>query len=84
MMNAVQSNKIDHLQLLINAGAEINARDNRGFTALHRAAEMGLGQVVELLLSHNANVSVEAEGHTALSLAEGRGETQIANLLRRA
>lgn len=82
MMNTVQSNEISHLNLLISSGADVNARDARGFTALHRAAEMGHIEIVEILLKNSADPNVEAEGHTPLSLAEMRGETEIASLLR--
>lgn len=70
IMNAVQSDKMEHLQLLIAQGAEVNKQDNRGFTALHRAAEMGHVEIVKELLKQGADKTVEAEGQTALSLAE--------------
>jgi hypothetical protein len=82
MMNAVQSNKLAHLQLLIDSGADVNARDNRGFTPLHRAAEMGRTNALKLLLSHHANPTVKAEGYTALSLAEIRGEKEATDILK--
>jgi ankyrin repeat protein len=44
VMNAAQSNKVEPLNLLLKSGALINAKDNRGFTALHRAAAMGIRQ----------------------------------------
>lgn len=81
IMNAVQSNKAEHLAILLKAGALINATDHRGFTALHRAAEMGHAGMVELLLKHGADKSLKAEGHTALSLAQGKGQQQIVELL---
>ena len=70
IMNAVQSDKMEHLQLLVAHGADVNKQDQRGFTALHRAAEMGLIKMVKALLKHGADKSIEAEGHTAASLAE--------------
>lgn len=81
IMNAVQSNKINHLNLLLKSGAQINARDNRGFTALHRAAEMGQLDIVQILLSNGADKTIEAENHTALSLAKMRENKEIIELL---
>jgi hypothetical protein len=81
IMNAVQSNKIDHFNLLLQSGALVNARDNRGFTALHRAAEMGHTKFVEILLRNGADKTIVAENHTALSLAVARGHQQIIDLL---
>ncbi|WP_177735179.1 ankyrin repeat domain-containing protein [Flavobacterium inviolabile] len=81
IMNATQSNKIEHLKLLLKFGALVNAKDNRGFTALHRAAEMGHTAIVELLLMNGADKNIQTEGHTALTLAIGRGNKQIIELL---
>ncbi|MEQ1553804.1 MAG: ankyrin repeat domain-containing protein [Ferruginibacter sp.] len=81
IMNAVQSNKIDHLNLLLKSGALINAKDNRGFTALHRAAEMGHLEILRILLSNGADKTIEAENHTALSLAIARENKEIIELL---
>jgi hypothetical protein len=82
MMNAVQSNKVQHLLLLIKWRANVNARDKRGFTALHRAAEMGHKEIVEILLDNGADKTIAAEGHTPLSLAEMRANEAIVELLR--
>ena len=81
IMNAVQSNKIDHLNLLLKSGALINAKDNRGFTALHRAAEMGHLDILRILLSNGADKTIEAENHTALSLAKARENKDVIDLL---
>jgi ankyrin repeat protein len=60
VMNAVQSNKPDKLNLLLLSGAVVNYRGNRGFTALHRAAEMGHIELVKILPANDADRSIEA------------------------
>ena len=57
--------------------------DQRGFTSLHRAAEMGQTDLVALLLEHGAEPSPLAEGQTPLSLAQGRNEREVIALLGR-
>ncbi|MCS3795399.1 ankyrin repeat domain-containing protein [Niastella sp. OAS944] len=82
VMNAVQSNNIDKVNLLLQSGATINHRDDRGFTALHRAAEMGHIDILKVLLAHGADRLIEAEGgHTALSLAQTQNNAAIIELL---
>ncbi|MDR0196132.1 MAG: ankyrin repeat domain-containing protein [Myroides sp.] len=81
IMNSIQSDKVDHLMILLKAGGNVNAQDYRGFTALHRAAEMGKTELVKLLLAHNADKSIQAEGYTALSLAKMRENVEIIKLL---
>jgi ankyrin repeat protein len=84
LMGAAQGAKPEQLEWLLSHGADVNARDPRGFTALHRAAEMGLEPLVELLLRRGADARVEAQGHTARSLAEKRGQKDIVRRLEAA
>ncbi|MCL9805387.1 ankyrin repeat domain-containing protein [Flavobacterium amniphilum] len=81
LMNAVQSDRIDHFNLLINSKAQVNFKDHRGFTALHRASEMGRLEMVEILLQNGADKTIEAQGHTALSLARMTNEEEVISLL---
>ena len=81
IMNAVQSNQMEHLKILINNKADVNKQDNRGFTALHRAAEMGHIEIVKELLHNGAKKEIETEGHTALSLAKARKNKEIIEML---
>jgi ankyrin repeat protein len=41
------------MRLVVEAGADVNARDNAGCTALHLAAQNGFRAIVEFLLSRS-------------------------------
>lgn len=83
LMNAVQeqSISIEMVSFLLDRGADPNATDNRGFTALHRAAEFGQLGIVQLLLDRGANRHPESEGYTPQSLAQIRGHDAVVRLL---
>jgi hypothetical protein len=82
LMNAVQTGNMKQVSFLLDHGADPSATDDRGFTALHRAAEMGKTEMVRILLARGASPDVEAQGHTPLSLAEGRKCKDIVKLLK--
>ena len=48
---------LEKLALLLEHGADINAKDQHGFTALRVAARARLLQVVKLLIGHGADLS---------------------------
>lgn len=79
---------LEMVRALLAKGADVNAADSRGYTALMRAAlsyEPTAAQVVELLLASGANPAPKNEtGDTALSFALRFGETPVAALLRKA
>jgi ankyrin repeat protein len=55
------------LRLLLEEGADINAKDNFGRTALYWVAENRHEAIVRLLLNHKADVNVKDNlGRTAL------------------
>lgn len=70
--------RLDFLKL---RGADVNALQSKGFTALHRAAEMGRLEIVDWLLKAGAKVDVDAMGYTPLRLAQMQGNTEIIVLL---
>ena len=80
-MNAVQGAEMEKATYLLDRGANPNARDQRGFTALHRAAEMGFADLVGLLLDRGSISNPQREGHTPRSLAEARGHKTVVALL---
>ena len=70
-------------QLLIGAGANLNATQARGYTPLHYAALNGLDQVVRSLIAHGADASVrDHKGKTAYELAIESGKASTAILLK--
>ena len=69
-MTAVQSQDIDLIKYLIDKKANVNAQDNKGFTSLHRSAEMGFTEITKLLLNNRADKDISSQGFTALDLAK--------------
>src|SRR5580704_13627274 len=63
---------IASIQLCLGAGADVNAADNQGETALHGAAQKGDDQVVQFLADHGAKLDVkDKKGRTPLDAANG-------------
>jgi uncharacterized protein len=66
-----ESDAIDAVRLCIERGADVNATDDDGLTALHHAVPRGAG-VVQLLVDHGASVETkDKRGRTPLNVAEG-------------
>jgi len=79
---ATYNGDYDRVQMLLNAGANVNATDNSGYTALIYAADKGDKDVVQMLLNAGANVNATGEdGSTALILAADKGHLEIVSSL---
>ena len=73
------------VEMLLTKGADVNARDEGGWTALKRAAGQGHTEIVEMLLAKGADVNAKDEdGGTALIEAAQKGHTKIFSLLKQA
>ena len=67
---------------LLDAGAQVNARQHGGFTPLHQAAQNGDAELVNLLLSRGARKSLMTDKDlTACDLAEEAGHQELATRL---
>jgi ankyrin repeat protein len=68
--NAADS--LESLKYLLDLGADVNATNASGQTALHGAAYMGGNTVVEYLLERGARINAQdAQGQTPFRIAEG-------------
>ena len=73
------------VSLLLTAGAEVNAKNAEGWTALMYAAAKGYTDTVRALLSKNAEVATtNHEGESALTVATRRNDKNIVILLHEA
>lgn len=82
----IKQQSFNIVALLINAGADVNAKDVEGSFPLLKAAGKGYYNIVHLLLMNGANVNERTYspfgGSTALDMAEMGGHKNIMNLLR--
>jgi ankyrin repeat protein len=79
------------VDLLLDAGADVNARRRDGMTALHSAAYRGHLRVIRRLLERGADPTIRAQhdsgshiGQSAAETAVAQGHTAAADLLRSA
>merc|ERR1712107_83940 len=83
LMLAVSHGRLDMVQLLTDAGADLNIRDEDGSTALMCAAEHGHLEIVKVLMQHpdiNINATYN-DGLSALSVAMEAGHRDIGVIL---
>jgi ankyrin repeat protein len=70
------------VQVLLDNGADVDGRDNKGRTALHLAAMNGHIEIVKKLLEKGADPSVVNRfGRTAEYWAKQNGHTRVEHLL---
>jgi len=79
---AVARRDVEIVKMLLEAGADPNARQERGFVPLHDAAANGNAALVELLLQHGARADTKTDdGKTAGDMAADRGHKELAEML---
>ena len=85
LIEAAEKNDILGVKMWLMAGADINAKDKWGNTALMLASRYGHTDIVKMLIEAGANVNVkDKNGNTALELAKDKGHTKIIELLKEA
>lgn len=74
--------RVKVVKLLLERGAEVNAKQKSELTALHLASLKGHTEVVKLLLEHGAEINAKQQsGITPLHYSIGEGYTEVATLL---
>lgn len=72
------------IQLLLEAGADPNARQTAGFTAIFSAAAANRRDLAELLIKHGANPGIRNDfDQNAAGFARERGHTELADWLEK-
>jgi ankyrin repeat protein len=78
-------NNETYAYLLDKAGIEVNPKDAKGCTPLHRAVNSGSREKIRLLLEHGADVNAKEErGHTAMDMAVLRKDQSMIDLFKQA
>lgn len=76
--NAVEKGDYELVQVLLDSGADPNARNNMGYTPLHFAVIFRDIKIVELLVKNNSNVNARSNsGKTPLHLLTLQGESEV-------
>ncbi len=80
--SAVAGRHMEIVRMLVEAGADVNARQQQGFTPLHGAAQAGDEEMARFLLGNGAHHQTRSDaGQTALDLAMTHGHAGVAALL---
>jgi|GEM_PF-1825413 len=82
MWRIAATENVEALKDVLVQGADINASDIDGMTALMRAAEFGRPRMAQALIERGANLdAVRADGFTPLLLAAFFGHSEVVKLL---
>ncbi len=80
--SAAANRSLEIARLLLEHGADPDARQEGDFTPLHEAAANGQLELVSLLLAHGADVNLgQKPGQTALAFAQNAGHKAVADFL---
>ena len=80
---AAAGGRIDACRLLLERGADVNAKQHGGYSVLHSPCFGNNREMAELFLAHGADPSAAADdGKTPADVASQQGNMELAALLR--
>jgi serine/threonine-protein phosphatase 6 regulatory ankyrin repeat subunit B len=83
LINAAQKGDLAQVKSLITAGVDVNAKNDRGFTALMGASQDDDVEVVQALVAAKADVNAK-DNYGLTSLTYAAGHDGVVKLLRQA
>ena len=83
LLEVCEQGNLEEIERLLAQGADVNAKDNGGWTALMWVASYGHTETAEMLIDNGADVNaIDNYGRTALIIATSYGYTEIIDLLK--
>ena len=74
---AMASKSVDLLRYLCDNGADINATNDNGATALHMASQYGWIAGIQQLLDRGAKLTQNKQGNTPMHIAAEQGNKEV-------
>ena len=82
LFDAVKKGDIEAVRKHLDAGADVNTKDEDGYTLLTVAVAYGSKEIVELLIFNGVDVNAKNDGgSTPLNIATAQGHKEIVELL---
>ncbi|HEY6508224.1 MAG TPA: ankyrin repeat domain-containing protein [Vicinamibacterales bacterium] len=76
-----RNDPVDVLKVLVEKGADVNAVNGAGMTAMHYAVQRGSDRIIQYLAAQGARFDVKnKQGRTAADLARGKTAALVADL----
>lgn len=83
LISSAKVGNIDYVKLAIAKGANLNAKDEKGSTALHWASYYGYKNIVKLLLLQGANpYEVDNYGLTPFDVAKINKKKEVLKIFK--
>jgi ankyrin repeat protein len=80
---AAAGRSLESVRLLVDAGAPVNAKQEKGWAPLHEAVRQGNVEMTRYLLAHGADPKLQNdEGVSAIGLAAREGREEMLKLLK--
>jgi uncharacterized protein len=82
LLLAAREGRVNAVRYLLDQGADVNARDNAGNTAMAEAAYYAQIPVIKELIARGANINALTSAGTPLDIALSRKDSAVIDLLK--